>query len=47
MPLDSVCEPVAAFPKELNEDLTVGWLSVIPGCHASGRRTISISCLNL
>jgi len=30
MPLDSVCEPVAASPKELNEDLTVGWPSVIP-----------------
>jgi hypothetical protein len=28
MPLDSVCEPVAAFPKELNEDLAVGWPSV-------------------
>jgi hypothetical protein len=30
MPLDSVCEPVAALPKELNEDLTAGWPSVIP-----------------
>jgi hypothetical protein len=29
MPLDSVCEPVAAFPKELTGDLTVGWPSVI------------------
>ena len=30
MPLDSVCEPVAAFPKELTGDLIVGWPSVIP-----------------
>ena len=30
MPLDSVCEPVEAFPKELTGDLTVGWPSVIP-----------------
>jgi hypothetical protein len=30
MPLDSVCEPVAAFPKELTGDLTFGWPSVIP-----------------
>jgi hypothetical protein len=27
MPLDSVCEPVAAFPKELTGDLAVGWPS--------------------
>ena len=30
MLLDSVCEPVAAFPKELTGDLTVGWPSVTP-----------------
>jgi hypothetical protein len=30
MPLDSACEPVAAFPNELTGDLTVGWPSVIP-----------------
>jgi hypothetical protein len=29
MPLDSVCEPVAAFAKELTGDLTVGWPGVI------------------
>ena len=29
MPLDFVCEPVAAFAKELTRDLTVGWPGVI------------------
>jgi hypothetical protein len=29
MPLDSVCEPVAAFAKELTGDLTVEWPGVI------------------